>query len=391
MQRRDPFATVFLVLALAGIVALVAVLLWPYATPIAWACVLAAVFHPIYVLLLRLLPNRPSLVAGLMTLAVLALAVIPSLLLTSVVASEALAAYHRAAAYIVENRVQVVDDLSHHWLVEPIWHWVRDKMAGTDVDPTSLGLSGLRWLSEFAAANAAQVAKNVIGFLVGLGILVFTLFFAFRDGAGLMEYLEESLPMDARDRRRLFERLQNTLLAVVQGMAATALLQAVLLFGAFWALGVPFALLLSVICFGMAFLPVGGSAFLWLPVAIGLFLGGDWVRGTMLLAWGGAVVSSVDNFVRPLVIGGAAQLPTPLLFFGILGGLQTFGFVGVFAGPATIAAFLSIVSIYRERLLELRDVPGGDPTGAPEPVAPVVRELPAPPDELAASRPEPPE
>src|SRR5690606_23862064 len=103
MQRRDPFATVFLILALAGIVALVVSLLRPYATPIAWACVLAAVFHPAYVLLLRLLPNRPSLVAGLMTLAVLALAVVPSLLLTSVVASEALTAYQRAAAYIVEN------------------------------------------------------------------------------------------------------------------------------------------------------------------------------------------------------------------------------------------------------------------------------------------------
>ena len=173
-----------------------------------------------------------------------------------------------------------------------------------------------------------------------------------------MAYLEESLPMDPRDRRRLFDRVQNTLLAVVQGLAATALLQAVLVGLALWALGVPFVLLLSVVSFGLAFLPVAGTSLVWVPVALGLYAAGDYVRGTALLIWGGTVVSSVDNFIRPLIIGGQAQLPTSMLFFGILGGLQTFGFVGLFVGPATIAVFLSIVSIYRERFLEIpEDVP----------------------------------
>jgi predicted PurR-regulated permease PerM len=364
MQARDSFSTSFLVVTLVGLVLLVGALLAPYATPIAWACVLAAVVHPVYRFGLGLMPKRPGLVAAALTLAVLTLAVVPSLLLTGVVAREALSAYHRAAGFLVENRVQVLDDLSHHWLIAPVWAWIGERLAGGQVDPTSLGLSGLRWMSEFAAANAAQVARNVLGFLIGIGILTFTLFFALRDGAGLVVYLEESLPMAPTDRRRLFDRLQNTLLAVVQGLAATAMLQGVLVAMALWVLGVPFVLLLSVVAFGFAFLPVGGAALVWLPVALGLYAGGDLVRGTALLVWGGVVVSSVDNVVRPLVIGGQAQLPTSLLFFGILGGLQTFGFVGVFAGPATIAAFLSIVSIYRERLLEL---PDEAPLEIPEP------------------------
>ena len=353
MPSRDSFSTPFLIVVLIGLVALVGTLLLPYATPIAWACVLAAVFHPAYRLVLRAMPGRPGIAATLLTLAVLALAVVPALLLTGVVAREAISAYHGAASYIVEHRMQVLDDLSHHWLIQPAYVWLSDHLAGSEVDPTSLGLSGLRWLSEFAAANAAQVAKNVFGFLVGIGILTFTLFFAFRDGASLVAYLEESLPMHPGDRRRLFDRLQNTLLAVVQGLAATALLQAVLVGASFWLLGVPFVLLLSVISFGLAFLPVGGAALVWFPVAIGFYTGGDYVRGTALMVWGGIVVSAVDNFVKPLVIGGQARLSTPVLFFGILGGLQAFGFVGVFAGPATMAAFLSIVSIYRERLLAL--------------------------------------
>jgi len=353
MRPRDSSSTPFLVVVLIFLVMLVGMLLLPYATPIAWACVLAVFFSPVYLLLLRLMPARPGTAAGLLTLAVLALAVIPALLLTGVVAREAITAYQGAAAYIVANRVQVLDDVSHHWLVQPIWAWISDRMAGSDVDPTSLALSGLRWASEYLASNAALVAKNVLSFLVGIGILSFTLFFAFRDGAALASYLEESLPMDAGDRRRLFLRLQATLLAVVQGLAATALIQAVLVGMSLWILGVPFVLLLSVITFGLAFLPVGGAALVWLPVALGLYAGGDIVRGTALLVWGGVVVSAIDNFVKPLVIGGQARLSTPLLFFGLLGGLQLFGFIGVFAGPAIMAAFLSIVSIYRERLLAL--------------------------------------
>lgn len=356
MRPRTPFSTPFLLVALVGLVLLTGRILLPYATPIGWACILAAVFHPAYRLLLRSMPRRPSAAAAIVTAGVFALAVIPALLLTGVVASEALTAYERAAGFITENRVRVLDDLGRHWLVAPVWKWVRDRLAGGDVEPTSLALSGLRWVSEFAAANAALVAKNVLGFVVGLGILAFTLFFALRDGVALVTYLEESLPMDADDRRSIIHRLQGTLLAVVQGLAITALVQAMLLGLALWAIGIPFVMLLSVAAFGLAFLPVG-AALVWLPIALGLFAGGEIVRATALLAWGSLVVGSADNLLRPLLIGGQTNIPTPFLFLGILGGLEAFGVIGLFAGPAAIAALLSIVTIYRERLLALYDPP----------------------------------
>ncbi len=370
MPTRPSLATPFLLATLLLLLLLVAGLLSPYAAPIAWAGVLAAVFRPAYRLLLRLMPRWPGLAATILTLAVLALAVVPSLLLTGVVAREAIAAYHRAAEYLGANRVQVLDDLSHHWLIQPAWAWMSDRIAGSDVDPTSLALSGLRWLSEFAAANAASVARNVLAFVVSLGVMTFTLFFAFRDGAAFVLYLEECLPMEVADRRRLLARLQDTLLAVVQGLTATALLQAVLVGSALWVLGIPFPLLLSVVTFGLAFLPVGGAALLWVPITLGLYIGGDYARATALLAWGSLAVSSVDNFVRPLVIGGQAKLPTPLLFFGILGGLKLFGFVGLFAGPATLAAFLSLLSIYRDRFLALGTSAGAEPGDAALPPSP---------------------
>lgn len=354
---RDNVSTAFLLLALLALVALLVRLIAPYATPLAWACVLAAVFHPAYRLLLRTMPRWPGACAGLMTLAVFALAVVPSLVLSGVVAQQAISAYQSAADFVTANRVQVLDDVTHYWIVQPVWTWVQERMAGADVEPTALALSGLRWTSQVIASHAGDVARNVFGFFVGIGILLFALFFAFRDGAASIAYLEESLPMAVRDRRRVFERLQTTLLAVVQGLAATALVQAVLVGLGLWAAGVPFALLLGVISFGLAFIPIGGTALVWLPAAIGLYLVGEWVRATCLLAWGSLIVASVDNLLRPFLIGGQARLPTPLLFIGILGGLDTFGLVGLFAGPAVLAAFLSLLTIYRERLLSLREQP----------------------------------
>jgi len=358
---RDNVSTAFLLLALLGLVAMLVRLVAPYATPLAWACVLAAVFHPAYRLLLRAIPGWPGTCAAVVTLAVFALAVVPALVLSGVVAQEAISAYQSMATFVTDNRVQVLDDLSHHWLVQPAWTWIQDRMAGGEVEPTALALSGLRWLSEFAAAHAADIARNVFGFFVGIGILLFALFFALRDGAASMAYFEESLPMAVRDRRRIFARLQTTLLAVVQGLAVTAVVQAVMVGVGLWAAGIPFALLLGVLTFGLAFLPVGGAALVWLPAAIGLYIAGDWGRATGLLIWGAVAVSSVDNLLRPLLIGGQAKLPTPLLFVGILGGLDTFGLVGLFAGPAVLAAFLSLLTIYRERLLSIGEQPSGPP------------------------------
>jgi len=136
----------------------------------------------------------------------------------------------------------------------------------------------------------------VVSLLIGLGIMLFTLFFAFRDGADIVRSAEEFLPMAQDDRKRIITRLQPTTLAVVQGLTLTA-------------------------AFFLAFLPVGGASLVWVPTSAGLLIAGVWVRGILFGLYSMLVVVSVDNVVRPVVIGTQAQLSTPILFFGIPGGL----------------------------------------------------------------------
>jgi predicted PurR-regulated permease PerM len=230
--------------------------------------------------------------------------------------------------------------------------------ARRDVNPTSMILSTVRWGSEYLATQATAIARNVVSFLVGLGIMLFTLFFAFRDGAALIRSAEEVLPMAPDDRQRIITRLQQTTLAVVQGLTVTAALQGLLVALGLWAIGLDFAMLLGTASFFLAFLPVGGAAIVWIPTVAGLIIAGDWVRGIIFGLYSMLVVSSVDNLIRPIVIGSQAQLSTPILFFGILGGLQAYGFIGLFLGPAILATFSVLVSLYRERFLkELRASP----------------------------------
>ena len=358
---------IFVFLGLGAFAYLVADLVLPYARPVVWAVILAVVFYPFYRMLSGLMPRYPSVAAGLMTAAVYAGVVVPALVLSSVIARETLAGYQQFSAFVGSGGLGRINEWADHWAIAPLWEWVRERMTEGEVNPSKVMLSGLRWASEVVAARAAAIARNVFAFFVGIAIMLFTLFFAFRDGEQMVSRFRDALPLPEGDRRRLIDRVQQTLLAVVQGITVTAAVQGALLGLGLWALGVPFAAVLATAAFFFAFLPVGGASIVWVPTVIGVFVAGDYVRGVILAVYCFAVVSSVDNFLRPMLIGSQARLSTPILFFGILGGIQAYGIVGLFVGPAILSVFSVLLGIYHDRYLAApqRGAPP-EPTAAPD-------------------------
>jgi predicted PurR-regulated permease PerM len=168
--------------------------------------------------------------------------------------------------------------------------------------------------------------------------------------------------MDALHTQRVFQRLYDTVSAVVQSMLLTAVAQGVLGgFGYAVIGGIQFAVFLGFLTALASFLPVVGGAGVWMPAAIWLLLTDHVGRGIGLIAWGVGVMGMADNVIRPLVIGGRAAMPGFLLFFGLFGGLQVYGFIGLFLAPAVIASLLAFVDIYRELY-----GPGAEPAAAPD-------------------------
>jgi predicted PurR-regulated permease PerM len=217
-----------------------------------------------------------------------------------------------------------------------------------NIDLADIAVKGTNAVSGFLVSQAADILKNVAAFVVDFFLTTFALFFFFRDGSRMVDGIRDLLPMEAVHKDMVLARLHETLSAVVQGTLITAAAQGALAGLGFWALSVPFAVFLGCASAFASLLPFGAPV-VWGLVAIYLGFTGSIVRTLVLILWGTFVVGTVDNVIRPLLIGGRTEIPTILLFFGILGGLQAYGFLGIFLAPVVIAILVAFVRIYREQ------------------------------------------
>jgi len=179
-------------------------------------------------------------------------------------------------------------------------------------------------------------------------MMLFTLFFLFRDGDRLYARVYRAIPLEDEHKTKITERLGTTVTAVVRGNLLTALAQGVVSGLAYWLLDVPFPVFLGALSGLLSLLPFGGTGFVWGPVALYLLGTGDVVKGLIMLAVGLGLVGVMDNILAPYLIGTRAKLPMLFLFFASLGGMAYFGFLGLFLGPIILAVVMEAFEIYEE-------------------------------------------
>jgi predicted PurR-regulated permease PerM len=163
----------------------------------------------------------------------------------------------------------------------------------------------------------------------------------------MYQTVKSLLPMEPTHKEAILTRLQDMLSAVVRGLVLTAVVQTIVTAIGLVIVGLPFAAFLGVLAGFLSLLPFGPPV-VWIGCSIYLFIQGSVARAIFLTLYGILVIGTVDNFVRPVLIGGRARLPTVMLFFGIIGGLEAYGFLGIFLGPVLIATLAAFVQIYRE-------------------------------------------
>ena len=154
--------------------------------------------------------------------------------------------------------------------------------------------------------------------------------------------------MDDKHKDRIATQLYLTITAVVRGMFLIAISKGTLA-GIGFSIGqVPSPAVLGFVTMFLALIPFVGATVVWLPVSIYYLAQGSMGKGIFLLLWGALVVSLVDDFLRPILIGSRAKLPFLFLFFGILGGIKIYGPLGLFLGPLLVALVIAFIKIYRE-------------------------------------------
>jgi predicted PurR-regulated permease PerM len=200
---------------------------------------------------------------------------------------------------------------------------------------------------KFVANYAASAVKNVLLFLLQLFLVVFSLFFLYRDGRRIQRGFWSVLPVEEEKKRALEGIVSRILPSVLMGVLLTALVQGILGGIGFWISGLPSPFFFGALICVASLLPVVGTMLVWLPGALYLLFQGMTGFGIFLLAWGILVVGFSDNILRPLLSRKQSGLPVSLLMLGSLGGLVAFGLVGVILGPVVIGISLALLEMYK--------------------------------------------
>jgi predicted PurR-regulated permease PerM len=215
-------------------------------------------------------------------------------------------------------------------------------------------------LKDWAITAGGALGQGVI--LITFSVLI--CFFFYRDGPAITTRVQAVMERLAGHRARdLIEVTAGTVSRVVNGILGTALAQSVLALIGFWIAGVPGAMLLGLLTFFLSIIPMG-PPLVWLPAAIWLYFQGETLWAIFMTVYGLVVISSIDNVVKPYLISRGGALPLLLVFMGVLGGLMTFGFIGVFLGPVILAIGYALLAEWMNPLAQTaseEDAPPAEP------------------------------
>ena len=347
-STKRTYAVVFLVLAASGIGFLCYKILAPFLAAIAWAIILAVAFQTPLAWLERKMPKRHGLAAALLTLAVALIVLLPGILFTAVLVSQSIDVATAASSKLATLHVRNVSDLVALPKVASIVDRLQTTLGLSPDDVQKLVAGFVAKASALAAAVSSALVLGVFDALLTFVMVIFLLFFFFKDGRAMARALFELLPTDDPGRRQISGSLQSMLAAIFRGSLLCSLAQG--LTGAIgWAIaGLPSPAVAGAAMAIFSLLPVGGTALVWLPGAVYLWADGHHGSAAFLVVWGVVVASFLaDNVLRPLLIRGVEELSTLVVLLGVFGGLAAFGLLGIFIGPVALVLATTLIQVMR--------------------------------------------
>jgi predicted PurR-regulated permease PerM len=339
------------VLAVAGL-ALLAWLLYlivePFLAPLAWAVFIGFLFQPAQARLARWLRGRESISAFLLTTLVLLLFIGPLTALAVAFARQAAALAGMLQEWMGRQEGKTFADFASLPIVGPALAWLDQYAHVSAAEVQAWLIEGGHRLLERLASLGGTAFLGAVGTVLSFTAMLFLLFFFIRDGRAMAAGAISLVPLPPARRDALTERLALVTRAVMRGTILTAIVQGLLLGIGFALVGLPAPVVFGVIGAILSVVPFGGTALVWVPAVAVLAFQGRY-GAAVALAVVGAIVSSVDNFLKPLLISGRATVPTLAIFIGVIGGLAAFGMIGLFLGPVVIALVLALVQFAQEQ------------------------------------------
>jgi predicted PurR-regulated permease PerM len=346
-MKREHIFLIFIIFLTFFSIYLLYEILSPFLSSIIWAVLLVIVFFPLFQKLQHLLKKRGVLSALIMTLLVLTVIVLPFTLLMASLASDAINVYHQVEEMIKTGQLQgYFERVKEIPILNRILAGLGQHIDLSQTNPLPLLLNNLNRISKFIFNQTTILLKGFSTFIVGFFFTLLSLYYLFKDGSHLFGKMKEIIPLPPRERDLLIQRFKDMIYATIYGGILIAMIQGVLGGLSFWILGLPSPVFWGTAMALFSFIPIGGTALIWAPAAIILLIGGAVLKGLILLGLGISVISMVDNILKPLFISTRTNIHPLLLFFAVLGGIQSFGLIGLVAGPLIATLFLTLIEIY---------------------------------------------
>ena len=313
----------------------------PFVQSIFIAALFAALFNPLYRWFLDRVGNRPALASLLTLITVLFFVLVPLFMVFGTVLSQGLEVAQSARPWVQEQLAQPglittkLESLPFYETIAPYREQLLEWLGKLTGSVSAWGLDTLQ---------AATI--GTFSALLSLVIILYTMFFFFMDGDRLLYYMLYYLPLNDDDEKMLLRRFTSVTRATLKGTAVIGILQGVLAGLALYFAGIPSALFWAVAMMFLSVVPGIGTALVWGPAVVYLIVSGEYLVATLLAVYCIVVVGSIDNVLRPKLVGNDTRLHELMIFFSTLGGIMMFGFMGFVIGPIIAALFVTMWELY---------------------------------------------
>jgi predicted PurR-regulated permease PerM len=342
----DKLPGYFLISCLVVVFLFVLYFLSPFIVAIFLSAVLVIAFYPVYKRLLKWFKGWSRLASFTTMLIVVLVILVPLVLFVLLLTVEASGMYE-----IIRQKFESgIFDKYLQWDTGGFLYDLKMKVGSViDLDGIDLKQNILGWtkdLSGFLVDQTKNIILGISGFMLSLIVMLFCMFYFFKDGDKLVKKIGDLSPLPSIYESELFSKIASMVKAVIFGVFLTAVVQGLVGGVGFMLAGISNPVFWGTTIAFFSLVPLVGTAVIWVPAAIVLVIMGDYGVALFIFLWGMLAIGTVDNFIRPYLIGGKAKTYPLMTFLVILGGVMIMGLKGVIIGPLVLVVLMSFFHIY---------------------------------------------
>ena len=335
-----------------------ALIIKPFFTILIVSAILAYIFYPAYEGFLMMF-KRKSVAAGTVIILLLLLVLFPLALLVGTVTKESIDVYHSVKDYVDDGGAGYCDDSSRVGCTSYLY--IKEFGEKNDLNIGS-------YLKEGSAALAAGLVGKVSKFVFDLPLIFLQFFFILfityyflKEGKGWLKGVRDALPLDEKVKGSVFTQFDDVMHATLYGAVILAIIQGAIAALAYFLLGAPSPLLFGFLTLIAVFIPFVGGALVWVPLSLYMLIQGIMTSNNVIVMkalgiflFGLFVISTIDNILKPKIVGDKAKMHPLVILLGVFGGITVFGIIGILIGPLILALFVTSLKIYEKQRKHLK-------------------------------------